>query len=87
MKCCYDEGSRRYTGRGKVIGRIAGQVISVIYALLKKNQEVLSKLPAGVEPPEPVLYDPEIHRRHRAGQYRSASSGEKPNTLICPPVY
>ncbi|HLZ62990.1 MAG TPA: transposase [Ktedonosporobacter sp.] len=37
LKCRYDEGSHRYTGRGKVIGRIAGQVISVIYARLEKR--------------------------------------------------
>ena len=82
IKCRYNERTRSYTGRGKVIGRIAGQIISVIYALLKKDQETLSKLPPGVQPPAPVLYDPEIHRRHRAGQYHAPSSGTKPGKLI-----
>ena len=70
IKCSFNEKTRRYAGRGKVIGRIAGQMISVMYALLKSDQEILSKLPAGMKPPDPVLYDPEIHRRHRTGQYR-----------------
>lgn len=81
LKCSYDERTRRYVGKGKVIGRLAGQMISVIYALLKKDQEILSKLPGGTKPPEPVLYDPEIHRRHRAGQYPAASAEAKPAKL------
>jgi hypothetical protein len=36
IKCRYDEHTRQYTGKGKVIGRIAGQIVSVIYALLKR---------------------------------------------------
>jgi hypothetical protein len=60
-------------------------MISVIYALLKKDQEVLSKLPPGVKPPEPMLYDQEVHRQHRAGQY-SAPSGAKPSKLMQLPL-
>jgi hypothetical protein len=41
---------------------------SVIYTLLKKDQELLAHLAPGVEPPEPTLYDPEIHRQNRMGQ-------------------
>lgn len=81
IKCSFNERTRQYTGRGKVIGRIAGQMISVIYALLKSDQEILSKLPAGAKPADPVLYDPEIHRQHRAGQYR-ASVQHKPRKLL-----
>lgn len=61
--------------------RIAGQMISVIYALLKKDQAVLDKLPPGVKPPEPTLYDQKVHRKHRTGQY-SAPSTPKPAKLI-----
>ena len=50
----------QYTGRGKVIGRIAGQMVSVIYVLRKSDQETLSKLTAGAKPADPVLYDPDI---------------------------
>jgi hypothetical protein len=55
----------------KVIGRIAGQMVSVIYTLLKKDQESLNKLHPGTQAPGPVLYDPEVHRRHREGHYRA----------------
>jgi transposase len=82
IKCRYDEHTRQYTGKGKVIGRIAGQIISVISALLKKDQELLSKLSPGTKPPSPELYDQEVHRRHRAGHYRSSSANKKPNKLI-----
>ncbi len=82
LKCSYDERTRRYMGRGKVIGRIAGQIVSVIYALLKQDQEIMSKLAPGTKAPDPVLYDPAVHRRHRAGQYQAPSSGDKPSKLI-----
>ncbi len=82
IKCRYDEKRRAYVGRGRVIGRIAGQMLSVVYALLKSDQETLSKVPPGAALPEPVLYDPEIHRKHRAGQYQSPSSRQRPRKLI-----
>lgn len=81
IKCSYNERTRQYTGRAKVMGRIAGQIISVIYALLRHDLEVLSKISSGTKPPEPVLYDPNIHRKHRAGQYR-ASLPKKPSNVI-----
>ena len=87
IKCSYNERTHRYTGRGRVIGRIAGQIISVLYALLKKDQELLSKLPPGTQAPEPVLYDPQIHRQHRAGQYQTSSSKSKQNKLILLPPH
>jgi hypothetical protein len=59
-----------------------GQMTSVIYALLKKDQELLSHLASGAEPPEPQLYDPELHRQHRMGQYQSSPSGGKSPQLI-----
>jgi transposase len=82
IKCSFDERTRSYTAKGKVIGRIAGQIISVIFTLLKRDQELLSKLPPGTLPPEPQLYDPQLHRQHRSGQYQSASPGEKPRKLF-----
>jgi len=82
IKCSYDERTRKYTARGKVIGRIAGQIISVAYVLLKKDQETLSKWTPGTKQPDLELYDPEIHRKHRAGQYQPSSSYVKPNKLI-----
>jgi hypothetical protein len=37
LKCPYDERTKRRIGRGKVLGRIAGQMIAMMFALLKKE--------------------------------------------------
>ena len=87
IKCSYDERTRKYTARGKVIGRIAGQMITVAYTLLKKDQETMSKWTSGTKQPDPELYDPEIHHKHRAGQYQSSSSRVKPSKLIQLPTH
>jgi hypothetical protein len=80
--CRYDERKKDYRGKLKVIGRIAGQMASMIFALLKTDQETLSKVPPGQEPPPPMLYDPEVHRRHREGNYRSLKPGTQPRKII-----
>jgi hypothetical protein len=82
IKCRYDQKRRSYVGRGRVIGRIAGQMLSVIFTLLKKDEETVGKVSPGLPLPEPVLYNPEVHRKHRARQYRSSSSEQKPRKLI-----
>jgi hypothetical protein len=51
---------------------------SMIYALLKTDQETLNQVPPGETPPAPMLYDREIHRKHQEGFYRSL----KPKTLL-----
>jgi Transposase IS116/IS110/IS902 family len=61
IKCSYNERMHRHTGRGRVIGRIAGQIISLIFTLLHRDYETLSQLSPGAEPP-PVLYDAQLHR-------------------------
>ncbi len=81
-KCRMDERPRRLIGREKVIGRLAGQMTAVMYALLKRDQELLSQLPPGAEPPEPALYDPELHRQHRLGQYQPRGARGKPPQLL-----
>ena len=81
LKCSFNERTQRYTGRGKVMGRIAGQIISLIFTLLKKDQETLLRLAPGMTPPDPILYDPKLHQQHRAGQYHP-STQEKPRQLI-----
>ncbi|GHO97509.1 hypothetical protein KSF_075570 [Reticulibacter mediterranei] len=84
IKCYCDERRRAYVGRGRVIGRIAGQMLSVIYALLKSDQEIMAKLVPGTPLPPPVLYDPEIHHQHRTGQYRSPSLERLPKLTELP---
>lgn len=68
-KCPYDSRTRRRTGKRVVIGRIAGQMIKLIYKLLKTDQETLRSLGPGEIPQPPLLYDPVIHRQHREGNY------------------
>jgi hypothetical protein len=68
-KCVYDERTRQYRGKGKVIGRVAGQLITVLFTLLKRDQERVAHAKGGVVA-APELYDPGLHRRHRAGQYQ-----------------
>jgi transposase len=80
--CSYDERIKDYRGKMKVIGRIAGQMASMIFALLKTDQETLNKVPHGQEPPPPMLYDPAVHRRHREGNYRSLKPGTQPRKII-----
>lgn len=53
----FDERTKDYRGKMNVIGRIAGQMTSMIFALLKTDQELLSQLPFGQELPSPLLYD------------------------------
>jgi transposase len=84
-KCAFDERTKTYKGKLKVVGRVAGQMISVIYALLKQDAEVLSGCAPGKPLPEPVLYDPAIHRAHRNGQYRPMRPKRAPETITALP--
>jgi hypothetical protein len=80
--CRYDEGRQVYKGKMKVIGRIAGQMTEMVYALLKQDAEVLSQAPPGETPPDPILYDPEIHQRHRNGEYRPIKNTPRQRKVI-----
>jgi hypothetical protein len=82
IKCSYDERTQTYKGKGKVIGRVAGQMITLMYALLRKDYEVLSHLAPGVKPPEPMLYDAELHKSHRTGQYQSLKEKQRVSPLV-----
>lgn len=81
-KCPYDERYGTRIGRKRVMGRVAGQMIEAMYALLKRDAEVLSCVPAGQEPPAPTLYDPEVHRKHREGQYRPMKTTPLPQPIV-----
>ncbi|WP_201374144.1 transposase [Ktedonobacter robiniae] len=82
VKCRWDERTRSYKGKLVVMGRLAGQITEMIYALLKKDAELLRKVPYGQEPPPPTLYDPEIHRAHRQGKYRTGKPDTRPRSII-----
>ena len=83
--CPYNERTGERIGKKRVMGRVAGQMIETMYALLKTDVEILSKVRQGQEPPPPVLYNAEIHRKHREGQYRSTKSSPRPNIIVLHP--
>jgi transposase len=84
-RCPYDARLGKRTGKIRVMGRVAGQMIETMYALLKTDAEVLSKVPPGKEPPPPTLYDPQLHRQHREGHYRPLKSSPRPTVLTLLP--
>jgi transposase len=56
-KCEYDARLGCYRGKRKVIGRICGQLIGIMYFLLRKDADLLANLKPGEETPAPELYD------------------------------
>ena len=77
-KCSYDERKRDYVGKQKVIGRVAGEMISMIYMLLRTDAELLATIPPDMQPPDPMLYDPAVHQAHVAGAYVPAKKRPTP---------
>lgn len=80
--CSYDDRMRVYKGKGKVLGHIIGRLITLIFALLKKDYEVISRLVPGAGPPPPTLYDPELHRQHRTGHYSPLRKEGAKNRIV-----
>ena len=83
--CPADPRTGERSGKLRIIGRVAGQLIEAMYALLKTDAEVLSKVPKGKEPPPPLLYDPERHRRHREGHYEPLKVSARRSVLTLLP--
>ena len=75
MKSVYDDRLGRYRGRMKVVGRVAGQIVNVIYVLLKRDYDQVAITIEGDEPPPPELYDAAKHRvkRHAAAHDHQAA--------------
>jgi hypothetical protein len=67
-KCDFDERTGRYRGSKKVYGRIAGQMIDIIYTLLKRDADLIANWEGPGELPEPELYDPLKHARIIGGR-------------------
>jgi transposase len=84
-RCAYDERKKTYTGKVRVMGRIAGQMVSTVYALLKRDAETLAIAGRGHPLPEPILYDPAVHRAHREGRYQSTKPWRAHGTLTLLP--
>lgn len=66
-KCSYDARLKKYNGKNKVIGRVAGTIITMVYKFLKEDADLVEATPKGQELPPPNLYNLEIHLSHRAG--------------------
>lgn len=64
------------------MGRLAGQMIEMIFGFLKQDAELLSVGPPGGLLPEPMLYDQSMHQLHRQGQYYPLRPERKPNTMV-----
>jgi transposase len=58
----YDPIRQTFRGKKKVMGRITGQIIKVMYVLLKRDYDLLQSLKEGETPPPPELYDTAKHR-------------------------
>src|SRR5579884_327157 len=69
LKGSYNPRKKKYIGAKKVFGRVAGQLITLVYALLRHDYDVLSSLKDGEETPAPVLYDRTVHHAARNGRY------------------
>jgi hypothetical protein len=80
--CTYDERRRDYSGKKRVLGRIAGQLISIIYGLLRTDVELRARTAAHELLPEPQLYDPAIHHAHQTGGYRSMKQQPRPARIV-----
>jgi hypothetical protein len=72
LKCSFDARRQQYVGKNKVLARIAGQLVSTIYVLLKRDAELLAHRTPSHLLPEPALYDPAVHHAHRNGRYRAS---------------
>lgn len=80
--CRYNERTQEYEGKLVVVGRVAGQLIEMIYAFLKVDADLLKKYPPGGLVPEPLLYDQAVHQAHRQGHYRPLRPAQKPNSIV-----
>jgi transposase len=85
LKCSFDARRLQYVGKNKVLARIAGQLVSTIYALLKHDAELLAHSTPGELLPEPALYDPAVHHAHRSGHYRPSKPRRSPSVIIALP--
>jgi len=81
-KCRYNERQQDYQDKLLLVGRLAGQMIEMIFAFLKIDADLLKKYPPGGPIPEPMLYDQAIHQAHRQGQYHPLRPDRKPNTIV-----
>jgi transposase len=80
--CSYDERRREYIGKKRILGRIAGQMISLLYGLLRADEELRARTPAHEPLPEPLLYDATTHHAHQTGAYQSMKVSARPARIV-----
>lgn len=73
-KCPYDARLKKYQGKKKVLGRLAGTIATMIFAFLREDARVVDATPEGKEPPAPRLYSSTTHQAHRHGARIHAAS-------------
>jgi transposase len=60
-KCHYDANKKEFVGKSKVVGRVAGQMLRVMFRLIKRDYALIARTPEGAELPPPELYDASRH--------------------------
>lgn len=63
--------------KNRVVARIAGNILGVIFALLKKDHDIIATLKDGEEAPCPTLYSREKHHADRVNGKGRRSKGNK----------
>jgi hypothetical protein len=53
-----------------------------VYGLLMTDYETLAACAGGQDPPAPLLYDPEVHKRHRNGHYQTHKPKKQKQLLL-----
>ena len=74
--CVYDEKAKRYRGRLKALGHVAGQMIKVMYTLLKRDHELMTSWDGEGEPPPPELYDITKHTAGGRSMHQTTARAE-----------
>jgi transposase len=64
--CVFNSKTHKLEGKSRVNGRIAGQMVGVIYALLRADADLVDSLEEQATLPPPKLYDPKIHSGEKA---------------------
>ena len=85
LKCGFNEKTRQYTGRAKVMGRIAGQMIGVIFVLLTQDAEALRRLPVGAHPSGACALRPGAPPAAPRGALSDCDTGKRAQVLELPP--
>ena len=86
LTCSFDARRQQYIGKNKVLARIAGQLVSTIYALLKRDAELLASWPPGQLLPEPALYDPVVRHAHRSGHHHPSKLRRSHSVIVALPA-